>query len=255
MYIIYKLIFPNNKIFVGQTKKKFNQRLYQYKSDAYNEKRKSYNRFISKAIRKHGWNSIKKEIILYCEENQADYYERKLIKLYNSNNKLFGYNIESGGNRNKIVSEETKQKISNANRGKKRTKEHREKSRISHLGKPSGMLGKKHSKKTKELMKIKSPHLCGKNHSMWGRFHSEETKKLWSIKRTGKNNPMYGKKRPDVSTKLSKPINIYTKSDEYIKTFESITQASKELNIFATNICAVLKNKLKTTGGYKFKYA
>lgn len=238
-YLIYKLIFPNLKVFIGQTKKSFNKRLYQYKSDAYNDKRKSYDRFVSRAIRKYGWNNIRKEIVLYCEENQIDYYEKELIKLYNSNNKLFGYNLESGGNKNKILSEETKNKISIANTGKKRDDKFKEILRRSRIGKPSGMKHKKHSDESKEKMKKSSKHLSGKNHSMYGKKHTIESKYKMSNSHVGKN---------------IKSINMYTKNGEFIKTFESVTQATILLNLDQGNISKVLVNRLKTTGGYKFAY-
>jgi hypothetical protein len=39
-----------------------------------------------------------------------------------------------------------------------------------------------------------------------------------------------------------------------IKEWNDITQASKELNIYNSNISMCCKGKLKTTGGYIWKY-
>ena len=39
-----------------------------------------------------------------------------------------------------------------------------------------------------------------------------------------------------------------------ITDFNSIVEASKELNIGKSNICGVLKNYRKTAGGFIFKY-
>ena len=52
--------------------------------------------------------------------------EIKLIAYYKSNKKEYGYNIENGGHVN-CVSEETKKKLSIANKGKFVSKETREK--------------------------------------------------------------------------------------------------------------------------------
>lgn len=48
-----------------------------------------------------------------------DLLEKKLIAIYNTTDRDFGYNLEDGGHRNKHHSEETKRKISNSIKGKK----------------------------------------------------------------------------------------------------------------------------------------
>ena len=50
------------------------------------------------------------------------------------------------------------------------------------------------------------------------------------------------------------PIRQYNKSGEFIKEFISTSQASKELNLSNGNLNQVLKGKLKTTGGFVFRY-
>ena len=80
-------------------------------------------------------------------------------------------------------SEETKQKISNAHTGKKKSKEHLENLSKSLKGKPSWNKGKtgvqKHSDETKEKMRLS--HLGKKR-----KPHSEETKQLLREQRLGK---------------------------------------------------------------------
>lgn len=61
IYIIYKLTFPNGKIYIGQTIN-FNKRMHQYQWFATAEKAKKYpvyNYLISKKIRKYGWENIR----------------------------------------------------------------------------------------------------------------------------------------------------------------------------------------------------
>lgn len=82
-----------------------------------------------KAIKKYGWNNIEHEIIAeHLTETEASEMEIKLIEKLSSTANKFGYNVRLGGNvtRGFKVSEETKQKISKANTGKKRTQEMRE---------------------------------------------------------------------------------------------------------------------------------
>lgn len=92
-YIIYKLIFPNDKIYIGQTRQEFNVRMNQYKNDSLNNKKKIYNILVYKAIRKYGWENVEKEIICTVSEGFVDEAEIYFIKEYRSNNKRFGYNI------------------------------------------------------------------------------------------------------------------------------------------------------------------
>lgn len=51
-----------------------------------------------------------------------------------------------------------------------------------------------------------------------------------------------------------KPVKMYTKHGEYIKTFENSKQASKETGIKRQYIVDVCNGEQKTTGGYIFKY-
>ena len=90
-----------------------------------------------------------------------------MIAYYKSNQRKFGYNIANGGNCVGTVSEETRLKISYAN--KHRSEETREKLR-------QAMLGKKLSDETKRKM----------SESRTGRKFSEESRKKISESRKGK---------------------------------------------------------------------
>ena len=78
------------------------------------------------AIQKYGWDNIQHEIIAtHLTESEAKEFEKKLIISLDSNNSQYGYNMTSGGDGTNgySMSEETKKKISCANKGKKRTPE------------------------------------------------------------------------------------------------------------------------------------
>lgn len=91
-----------------------------------------------------------------------------------------------------------------------------------------------------------------------GTFHSNETKekirnKLKGISiNVGKNNPMYGK-LGDNNPKIISVIK-FDLNNIFIKEYASIITASKENNIPSTNIIKNCKNKLKTCGGFIWKY-
>ena len=52
----------------------------------------------------------------------------------------------------------------------------------------------------------------------------------------------------------SKKVMQYDLNGNYIKTFNSIIEASKEVNVYHSNISACCKGKLHKTGGYIWKY-
>lgn len=53
----------------------------------------------------------------------------------------------------------------------------------------------------------------------------------------------------------SKKVNQYDLNGNLIKTWKSIKEASEANNIFLGNISSCCKGKIKTTGGYIWKYA
>ena len=93
---IYKIInLENDKIYIGQTVRDILIRWREHIYDGYNKK-KCFP--ISKAIQKYGENSFEIEVLQKCKnKKELEYYEKYYIKKYKSNNKIFGYNLTSGG--------------------------------------------------------------------------------------------------------------------------------------------------------------
>jgi len=111
MRIIYRFTFPNGKVYIGQTNN-FKQRLYMHKADM----RKETDTPVYRALNKYGWDKVIKEIFMYCPDLLIDEIETHWISFYK--NKNLSYNLESGGHKNKKLSDETKKKMSKA--GKER---------------------------------------------------------------------------------------------------------------------------------------
>ena len=145
MYTVYQHKNKiNGKVYIGITSQKPEQR---WGSQGCNYKSSPH--FYS-AIQKYGWDNFEHNI-LFTEltKEQACLKEQELIKEYNSMNREFGYNSTSGGdiftmneetkqkisqamigNQNGLghpCSEEKKEKISNAQKGRKFTEEHKQK--------------------------------------------------------------------------------------------------------------------------------
>ena len=58
-------------------------------------------------------------------------------------------------------------------------------------------------------------------------------------------------------TKIKQQIKIdqFSKDGTFIKTWESLHEIERELGLQATNICKCCKGKIKSLGGYIWKYA
>lgn len=132
-YIIKNLI--NNKIYIGKTGD-LEERWKKHLSISLNPN--SVNYFaIHKAIHKYGKENFTiNKISEYETEDEALIDEISLIKIYDSTNKKIGYNLTVGGDGcSRNCSEQTKDKISKANRGKVLSQETKNKISSSNLGK------------------------------------------------------------------------------------------------------------------------
>ena len=127
-YTVYIHISPSNKKYIGitsQNVKKRWQNGYGYKT----------NKYFWRAIQKYGWDNFEHEILFEnLTVDEAKEKEIELIKLYNTY-RPNGYNLTFGGDNisEKIFSEETRKKISNALKG--RTLSHETKQKISNASK------------------------------------------------------------------------------------------------------------------------
>ena len=89
---IYKITFPNNKIYIGLSNNIY-RRMLEHNTDFRN------NLPIEKAIQKYGKITEFEILELIPSENRKLMIERKKywINFYNSTNKDVGYNISNGG--------------------------------------------------------------------------------------------------------------------------------------------------------------
>lgn len=133
--LVYKLTFPNGKVYIGQTIQKLKNRLYGHCNDSFRVKDSGFNNIKSRAIRKY--MTFKVEVLYQGDD--LNIQEIKYIKEYNSTNQEFGYNLESGGSLNKTHSEETKRKISEARKGKIHSEETKDKMSEARKGKKLGI--------------------------------------------------------------------------------------------------------------------
>ena len=219
-YSVYIHLFPNNKVYIGITKQKPENRWN-------NGKGYKNNDYLANAILKYGWNNIEHKI-LYSNltKEEAEIKEVELIREYKSNIKEYGYNILDGGNVSDGMTEEVKRKISQSckgktswNKGKKMTDEYKKKLSEAHKGQT---VSKEKRQKLRELFK--------------GRKFSEETRNKISIAKKGQPSKL-----------RRKVVCIETN-----KIYNGVTEAETELKI--RHICEACNGIRKTAGGSHWKY-
>lgn len=94
--IIYKAVFPNGKIYVGQSRRTFKERFQQHKKDY-----KRLNYLVDKAFRKYGFENIKWYIIEQSETldelNEREEFWINKLKTFTGFKDCNGYNLTTGG--------------------------------------------------------------------------------------------------------------------------------------------------------------
>lgn len=72
---------------------------------------------------------------------------------------------------------------------------------------------------------------------------------------TAKENIIHAHKMGLCKSKCTKRVNQYDKNFNYIKTWNSISEACRKYDLATTNISKVCKGMKKSTGGYIWRYA
>lgn len=148
--IIYKATnLVNGKIYVGQTIKPLRKRISGHLCEAH---LRADNTFFHNAIRKYGLKNFDWNIVYECKtREELNIMETFAIITYRSHFSGGGYNLTFGGDgcNGRVLSPETRRKISLSHLGKTLSEEHKMK-----IGK--GGKGKKHTDEAKEKMRRKA---------------------------------------------------------------------------------------------------
>jgi len=258
---IYKITNKiNGKVYIGQswnTEKR-------WKEHKANDKC-THNIHLYNAFQKYGIENFEFEIIRTFIEGGLtqlllDFFENYYIKFYNAMNNKKGYNKKEGGSNGKL-SDESKNKIAKARKGKKESKETIEKRRLK-------LIGLKRSKESKEnISKALSGRTLSEEHkknigiSSTGRTHSEETKKL--IGKFSKNNKnMLGKHHTEETKKLignhSRGLNSSIKRKiiciDTKEIFPLMIDACNKYNLDPSTLTKVCKKQRKKIKKLNFMY-
>ena len=226
-YIFYKHTAPNGKCYVGMTCQTLERRARDGRG--YEGCTAFYN-----AILKYGWDNFKHEILESgLTYDEACEKERFYINKHHSLTTEWGYNLATGGNANKVMPEESREKISQTLTGRKRqplTEEVRRKISEAHRG-------KKMAPRSEDYRKRLSAALTGR------KFTPEHCANISKAKSgpatSGKNN--------------SHPRAVLCVETGVV--FDTIKEAGEFKGGSSKNIISCCRGRLRTSGGYHWRYA
>ena len=200
---------------------------------------------ITRAVKKYGKDNFQVEVLYYydtveeCRQDEerilTEYNVKDCPHSYNCKNSAIGFKSEDVAGENnpmygrtgennpmygKKLSDEIRQKISQANKGRTLSDEHRKKLSQALKGEKHPMYGR-----------------TGENNPWYGKHHTEEARHKMSQAQNYKKIPV-----------------VAIDKNGKVKIFESQLECSRQLNLHLGSIYNCLKGKCKTCGGYIIKY-
>jgi group I intron endonuclease len=246
---IYKIISPKGKIYVGQSTNIRNRKYFYETSNCKGQPK------LLNSLKKYGWELHKFEILEECDLNMLDereiYFKNLYLKQYGWEKMLFCQLIDGKGG---YKSEETKKKMSEFQKGRMISPEHREKLRNGRTN--SGNIIYQYDlegnfikewpnhKKACDVLKINTGYICVVKDD----FSKTAGGYMWSsIKHNNipPNTPWGNHK---------KPVLQYDLEGNFIKEWPSAKNASKELSYKIQNITACCRGERETAYKHKWKY-
>jgi len=220
-------------MYVGYTTK-FNTRWNCHRSEL--KKNIHGNSHLQNAWNEYGESAFKFERIEVCEIVDLKRREHYWCQLLNVHDRNIGYNIEPTSEQDCIErSEETKKKLSIANTGKKASEETRRK--ISQANKGKKLSAETIQKMIKYRVGIKRDPKIGK--------------KIGDVQRGRKRSPEAIK---NMRNSFGRPVIMLSQKGEYIKEYETLSDAEKDTGATRGNIFQVLRGNKKSAKGYIFIY-
>lgn len=173
IYIIVNLV--NGKSYIGQSR---NISSRQYSHFHALERNAHHNKYLQRAFNKYGSEVFVFKVLEYCAIDQLNVRERFWIDYYQTTDPSKGYNNESGGNADKVVSErvrDAKRGPNNPMYGKKASPETIEKQRKSSRGKNTKL-------NESDIYQIKEKLLLGESPKVLAKKYDLSTDAILKIK-------------------------------------------------------------------------
>lgn len=271
---IYKIL--NNvtgKFYIGSTVD-FEKRFYEHTWDL--NKNTHHSKHLQRAWSKYGQDNFSFLVIEIVDTEDSlktrEQWHIDLLKPYKRN---IGYNVSCDA--------------SAPMRGRRHTLEMRRHFSLTRSGINHPWYGKKHSEESKKKMSAiqGDGRNAGCNNSFYGRSHTDETKRKISQANKGRErseqlkqhysklfkgpgNPFYGERHNERSLQkmsenrrgkckgsespLAKAIVQLGKNGQYIRTYDTVTEAAEKAKAQRSHIALVCRGKRKHAGGFKWIY-
>lgn len=278
VYFVYLTINKvNGKMYIGQHKCRYEEQF----TDGY----LGSGSIIKQAVNKYGKDNFERIILEYAESpEELNELESKYVTEEIMQSPDF-YNLKTGGDAHVVMSEEAKEKMSEAQTRLWKNPEHRKKMSERHRdcsGENNPMYGVrlcgerhylfgKHlpneiKQKISDTLKGK---FAGERHPMWGKKHSNESIEKMRESHKGKQAWNKGRKWSEESKKKMSESHIgklagssnprarkvvqYTKDGVLVRCYDCIKDAINETGIMG--ICGVCRGVHSQAGGYVWRYA
>lgn len=213
--------------------------------------KKHKNAYLQSSYNKYGSSNFNFEILEYCGCKFLPEREHFWVLHYKSNVRKYGYNIQTTGvlNTVRIMSKETKNKISKKHKGKKVSEETR-------LRLLSYVKKKQTPEHIQNVINARKKLISDR-----GYLHSSESRKKMSdlgkirgiSEATRQGFALKVKGNPNFKKRIK--INQYDLEGNFIKEWSSAKEAAIFFNCTASLINRVLNNKGKTAKNFIWKYA
>lgn len=207
---IYKITSPKGRIYIGQSID-LKKRCRNYKNLTCVNQTKIYN-----SIKKHGWESHIFEIIEECSEEELNCRERYWQDLYDVLNGGLNLVLQECGSLRAEISEETRLKMSIFHTGKIISESTRGKLREANKGEKNAMYGLRGENHPASNYKPTEEQVR-KQIETYKANLTPERLKIMSERVKGENNPMYGKGfKGEDNPMFGKMGELHPKSEIYI---------------------------------------
>lgn len=211
------------------------------------------------AFRKYGLENFEFKIICICFDDVCDELEINYISKFNSIAPN-GYNLETGGNKNKIVHPDTCKRISEALTGKKHSEERKTKNSNAQKGKKwsdEAKLKMSQSRKGKKLNLSEEAKLKLINR-LKGHSVSELTRQ--KVAEANRKRVWTDEMKQEMSEKLKqrnthcKKVGKYSLDNKLLTTYNSIKEATEITSTSVWYISQCCNNKITKFKDYIWKF-
>lgn len=255
MGYIYKITnILNNKAYIGQTKQADpNTRWKQHiRAIKYNNGCP----LLTSALKKHGVNKFKFEVIIICLDEDVCKFEKEYVRKCNTLAPN-GYNAVDGGEpggmfKGKHHSEESKAKIS------EKSTEYFKDPEIRRVNGEKVSAGLKKSEKWKKAIeegRVGTVNMKNReNAEMTEEIKQKISNSLKKYHAENNNDEKYIKHSEIMTKAIGRPIKQYDKDGKFINEYPCIAEGARQTGLTRKNVQACVSGYSKSAGGFVWKY-